>query len=165
LLTEDTSSITYPHAILGTVFLVIQKKSQSSDADLPSYIETLVPMLLNRIVVPATIPSPKTKVLCSREVIHVVGLIVNVIVRVADVAAQNAFYKELFKLFVSGEPSTLISSNQEEVQAKFRPLASEVEDSRADTVQIFVSAIAAARKEVRSPLFLLMIGRFSSCRY
>jgi hypothetical protein len=78
----------------------------------------------------------------------VVALIFNALVRVADVPAQNAIYRELFKLFVSGEPSTLISSNQEEVQANFRPLSPDADDVQAETVQIFVSAIAAARKEV-----------------
>ena len=142
------SSITYPHAILGTIFLVIQKKAQSSDVDLPSYMETLVPTLLHRVIVPAAITGHGTRILCSREVVHVVALIINAVVRVADVAAQNEFYKELFKLFVSCEPSKLVSSNQELVVANFRPFSPDAIEAQAETVQIFVSAIVAARKEV-----------------
>lgn len=145
------SSITYPHAILGTIFLVVQKKAQSSDVDLPSYMETLVPTLLCRVIVASTITDPRTRILCSREVVHVVALIINAVVRVAAVPAQNEFYKELFKLFVSYEPSKLVSSNQELLIANFRPFSPDTIDEQAETVQLFVSAIAAARKEVISP--------------
>jgi RNAPII transcription regulator C-terminal len=143
-----TSTITYPHAIIGTIYLVLQKKSLKSDIDLPSYMETLLPTLLNKIIVPATITGPHTPVLCSREILHVVSLIVNTVVRTGEVTSQTAFFRELFKLFVSSEGSTLISSNQGLVAAKFRPLASDADDIQAATVEIFVAAIAGARKEV-----------------
>jgi DNA repair/transcription protein MET18/MMS19 len=149
-LTIATSTITYPHAIIGTIYLVLQKKSLRSDVDLPSYMETLLPTLLNKIIVPATINGPHTRVLCSREILHVVSLIVNTVVRTCDVTSQTAFYRELFKLFVSSETSTLISSNQELVAARFRPLAPDADDVQAATVEIFVAAIAGARKEVPS---------------
>jgi DNA repair/transcription protein MET18/MMS19 len=142
-----TSTVTYPHAIIGTIYLVLQKKSLRSDVDLPSYMETLLPTLLNKIV-PATITGPHTRILCSREILHVVSLIVNTVVRTGDVSSQTAFYRELFKLFVSSEVSTLISSNQDLVAAKFRPLAPDADDVQAATVEIFVAAIAGARKEV-----------------
>jgi hypothetical protein len=127
--------------------------------------ETFVPTLLNRIILPATITGPQTRILCSREVIHVVALIINAVVRVTDVSAQNEFYKELFKLFVSCEPSKLVSSNQELFATNFRPLDPDPMEAQAETVQIFVSAIAAARKEVtlstsssdNRPYFLLQI--------
>lgn len=149
----STTSVTYPHAILGTIYLVVQEKSKSNDPDLPSYIDTLIPTLLNKIIIPATIPGPKTRILCSPEVMHVVSLITNTIVRSADVSAQNAFYTELFKLFLTGEPTSLISSNQEAVRKAFRPLDSDTEGSQVETVQIFVAAVAAARKVVYIQLF------------
>jgi hypothetical protein len=120
-------------------------------------------MLLNKIVVPATIPSPKTKILCSREVLHVVALIVNAIVREADLREQNLFYRELFKLFVTGESSTLVSSHQEEVATQFRPLLPEAEIQQAETVQVFVFAVAAMRKHVLLPRVRLITLGYSSC--
>jgi len=81
----------------------------------------------------------------------VVALIVNAVVRVADASAQNEFYKELFKLFVSCEPSKLATSNQELIVANFRPLSPDAIEVQAEIVQIFVSALAAARKEVILP--------------
>jgi len=146
-----TSTIMYPHAIIGTIYLVLQEKSLRSDVDLPSYMETLLPTLLNKIIVPATIDGPRTRILCSREIIHVVSLIVNTIVRAGDVTSQAAFYRELFKLFVSCEVSALISSNQDIVAANFRPLAPDADDEQAGTVEVFVAAVAGARKEVRRP--------------
>jgi len=112
-------------------------------------------MLLNKIVIPATIPGPKTKILCSREVLHVVALIVNAIVREADVKEQNIFYSELFKLFVTGEKSTLVSSHQEQVAIQFRPLLPEAEIQQAETVQVFVFAVAAMRKHVSVPVLFI----------
>lgn len=130
----------------------------TKDADLPSYIDNLVPMLLNKIVVPATIPGPKTKILCSREVLHVVALIINAIVREADVRQQNVFYRELFKLFVTGEPSTLVSSHVEEVAKQFQPLLPEAEVEQAETVQVFVFAVAAMRRHVlASPTYCIVL--------
>jgi hypothetical protein len=140
----DSSSITYPHAILGTIFLVIQKKSQTHDVDLPSYIDSLVPTLLNKIIIAATIQGPRSTVLCSPEVIHVVALIVNAVVRETDVAVQNTFYRELFKLFITHESSELISN--QEITQHFRPF--EHDTLQAQTGQIFASAVGAARKEV-----------------
>jgi DNA repair/transcription protein MET18/MMS19 len=161
-----TDSITYPHAILGTIFLVIKKKSQSQDRDLPSYIETLVATLLNKIIVPAVIPGPRTSILCNHEIIHVVGLIVNIVVRPADAPSQSSFFVELFKLFVNGEPSLLIiSSTRDEIAGKFRPFDTEGEGPQAETVGIFVSAIAAARKEVPPPYIQLTLGCPSSDGY
>lgn len=72
--------------------------------------------------------------------------------RSADVSLQNAFYTELFKLFLSGEPTSLISSNQEAVMKAFRPLDPDNEGSQVQTVQIFVAAVAAARREVLAKL-------------
>ena len=108
-------------------------------------------MLLNKIVISAVIPSHRTRILSNQEITLVVGLIVNAIVKAADVTAQNKLYKELFRLFVSGEPSILISSHQEQIQMNFRPLSPETEEAQADTVRIFVSAVAAARKQVTPP--------------
>jgi hypothetical protein len=95
----------------------------------------------------------------------VVALIINTVVRVADVSAQNEFYKELFKLFVSCEPSKLVSSNQELLVANFRPLSPDANEAQAETVQIFVSAIAAARKEVIPPKIPLTLDYASCCGY
>lgn len=110
-------------------------------------------MLLNKVIVPAAIPGSKTEILCSPEVVHVVALIINTVVRTADVPAQNQFYKELFKLFVTNEASALISNHREEVQANFRPLAPDAKVAQAETVQIFASSVAAARKEVCRPIY------------
>jgi hypothetical protein len=150
-----TSSITYPHAIIATIFLVIQKKSLSHDTDLPSYVDSLVPTLLNKVIVPASIHGPKTSILCSPEILNVVALIVNAVVREADVSKQNAFYIELFKLFLSSESSNLTSSNQETAIKHFHPLDPDAEGTQAQTVPIFVSAVAAAQKEVCSALTVL----------
>jgi DNA repair/transcription protein MET18/MMS19 len=160
-----TSSITYPHAIIATIFLVIQKKSLSHDSDLPSYVDSLVPTLLNKVVVPAAIPGPKTGILCSPEILNVVALIVNAVVREADVSKQNTFYIELFKLFLTSESSNLTSSNQGTVVKHFHPLDPDAEGAQAQTVPIFVSAVAAARKEVHSSLTVLTIGFSPSARY
>ena len=135
---------------MGTIYLVLQKKSAINDPDLPSYIDTLIPTLLSKLIIPATIPGPQTRVLSSPEVVHVVSLIINVIVRSADVSAQNSFYAELFKLFLTGERTSLISSNQEAVMTAFRPLEASTQGSQVETVLIFVAAVAAARKEVRT---------------
>jgi len=140
--------VSYPHAILGTIFFVVQKKSQSHNSDLPSYIETLVPTLFNKIVVPAAIPGPKTQFLCSREVVHVVAMIINAVVRAADVLAQSSFYNQLFDLYFNNRPSTLISSNNVEVQDNFQPFLPDTDDAQAETVQLFVWAVAAARGDV-----------------
>lgn len=83
------------------------------------------------------------------------ALIINAIVREADVQAQNVFYRELFKLFVTGEPSILISSHREEVATRFRPLLPEAELEQAETVQVFVFAVAAMRKHVLSFTFFV----------
>ena len=115
-------------------------------------------MLFDKIVVPAAIPGPKTKVLCSREVLHVVALIINAIVREANVREQNVFYRELFKLFVTGEPSTLISSHKEEVATRFRPLGPDPEIEQAETVQVFVFAVAAMRQQVYNSSALVTLG-------
>ena len=104
-------------------------------------------MLLNKIVVPATVPGPKTEILCSREVLHVVALIINAIVREADLREQNLFYRELLKLFVTGESSRLVSSHQEQVAT----LLLEAEIQQTETVQVFVFAVAAMRKHVLLP--------------
>lgn len=119
-------------------------------------------MLLNKIIVPAAIPGPKTSILCSPEIVRVAALIINVVIREADASKQNAFYAEFFKLFLTGESSKLISSNQEAVEKQFRPLDPDTEGAQAQTVDIFVTAVAAARKEVLSRVTRLMIG-YSSC--
>ena len=152
LIPDSTSSISYPHAILGTIFLILRNKAESEDADLPSYVDTLIPTLLSKVIIPAAIPGPRTRVLCSPEVVHVVSLIINVIVRTADIQIQNSFYQELFNLYVSSEPSSLISSNHEEIAQRFRPFSPDAEDAQAETVEIFVAAVAAARSQAGFPM-------------
>jgi DNA repair/transcription protein MET18/MMS19 len=148
---SNSTSIDYPHAILGTIFLVVTKKFQIQDPDLPSLIETLIPVLLSKVILPATIPGPRTGILCSREIVHVVGLIVNVVLRDVDSFGQNPFYDDLFKLFVTGERSSLLSTSQDEISEKFRPFSPDAPSEQAEMIQIFVSALAAARKEVHLP--------------
>lgn len=108
-----------------------------------------MPTLLNKVIIPAVIPGPRTRILCCREIVHVVGLIINIIVRSADVPTQSSFLTELYKLFVNGQPSSLIApSSREEVAGKFLPFYIEAEGPQAETVGMFVAAIAGARKEV-----------------
>jgi hypothetical protein len=149
---DSTSSITYPHAIIATIYLVVREKSQAHHADIPSYIDTLIPRLLTRIITPAAIPGPTTKVLCSREIVHVVALIINAILREADIPKQNSFYTELFKVFLTGEQSSLIISNQEVISKNFHPLDPDVDSPQAEMTQVFVMAVAAARKEAALPV-------------
>lgn len=148
LILATTSSITYPHAIIATIYLVIREKSQSHHADLSSYLDTLIPLLLTKVITPAAIQGPKTQILCSREIVHVVALILNAILREADVQKQTIFFSELFKLFLTGESSSLVTFNQEQVSQKFRPLDPDAEAPQAEMVEIFVAAVSAARKEV-----------------
>jgi RNAPII transcription regulator C-terminal len=80
----------------------------------------------------------------------VVALIINTIVREASVQQQSALFEDLFKVYLTGEPSRT-ASNQELVQLNFRPIDIDAKSPQAETIPAFVAAVAAARKEVLPP--------------
>ncbi|BFZ62177.1 hypothetical protein YB2330_003259 [Saitoella coloradoensis] len=150
IIRSGTSSVVYPQIVLSTILLVLRKKSTEGAADLPAYFDRLVPTLLTKTLVPfVQSGSEQLPMMCRPEVLKVSSQIINTVFRSLDAQKQERIAKELFAIFVDGQPSQLIISDNQVVAEKFPKLH---EPGQANTIILFTAAVSSLRKEVKLPV-------------
>ncbi|GAO51729.1 ARM repeat-containing protein [Saitoella complicata NRRL Y-17804] len=150
IIKNGTSSVVYPQIVLSTILLVLRKKSTEGAADLPTYFDRLVPTLLTKTLVPfVQSGNEQLPMMCRPEILKVSSQIINIVFRSLNTQKQESVVKELFAIFVDGQQSQLIASDNQVVAEKFPKLH---EPGQANTIILFTAAISSLRKEVKLPV-------------
>ncbi|KAK9472128.1 Dos2-interacting transcription regulator of RNA-Pol-II-domain-containing protein [Dipodascopsis tothii] len=148
VLGSPASDEAYAQSILAAILLVVQRKSKNGDADLPYFLIRLVPKLFS-VDMAAITENPTTAI--DAKLADVSARIVLAIVRSASVEDQQKFADELFKLYITGEPSGLIDEiHRSKVAGVQAPLADG--SSVSAHYSMFTAAVAGLRREVALPV-------------
>jgi len=137
----------YPHAILSTILFVLQKKLEKGETDIPSYYKRIVLNVMTQTISPL-IDNSGGSALSHFAVLEITGSLTNLIVRYMSVEEQKDVMQQFFNLFVLGQPSSLITSDNEKVAQGFSPLTTSSSPSQGATLTIFAHVLAASRREV-----------------
>ncbi|EWC45959.1 hypothetical protein DRE_04752 [Drechslerella stenobrocha 248] len=146
---RNKSGPRYPFALVSSILYVLRTKNDLGK-DISTHYERIVPELLTRTITPLSDGSGGDA-LSHEAVLEVTGNIVNLILRVMGAERQAEVLKELFKLFVTREPSAMITVDKELIAQRFNPLEQGTSPQQACTIIIFTSAVAAMRGEVPLP--------------
>ncbi|RPA86211.1 ARM repeat-containing protein [Ascobolus immersus RN42] len=139
----------YVQAILATILVVLEKKVAREDVDVPNYYGRLATSILTRtfIVLLSSEAASCFRVMHSNSVLSVTARILNILIRSLSSEEQSLALKELWKLFVSGEPSQVRSA----VAGGFRPFQGESASELDSSIIIFAAIFAGLRREVEIP--------------
>ncbi|KAJ6257724.1 hypothetical protein Dda_7512 [Drechslerella dactyloides] len=139
----------YPFALVSSILFVLRRKNELGK-DVSTHYARIVPELMTRTILPLCNASGGNA-LSHEAVLEVTGNIISLILRVMDAERQRVVVKELFKLFVTREPSAIITADKALVAERFNPLDHGSSPQQASTLILFTSAVAALRCEVQLP--------------
>ncbi|KAK9371155.1 Dos2-interacting transcription regulator of RNA-Pol-II-domain-containing protein [Lipomyces kononenkoae] len=151
LVAKEGQNVVYAQSILTAILLVIQRKLTESDWDFKSFFTTLTPKLI-AMTFTASVDrdQPQSRIMCHSSVVAVTAKIVNLLVRSASVEDQSEFAEQICKLYITNEPSVLISeSDRARIVSARKPLDKEFLSD--GLVEIFTAAIAGLRIETAFP--------------
>ncbi|KAG8691244.1 hypothetical protein FRC11_005626 [Ceratobasidium sp. 423] len=89
----------YAHALLQTLSNVLARKSDAGHADVPKYLDRLLPALLAAVVKAAVSPTPEKEVATHVKILPTIAPIFTMVVRAASGPKQAGFIDSMTKLF------------------------------------------------------------------
>lgn len=171
LTNADNAGEQYVQAILATILVVLEKKVARGDVDVSEYYGRLATSILTRtfIVILSSETASAFRVMHTNSVLSVTARILNILMRSLSSEEQSAAIQELWKLFVSGEPSQIIDIEVDKtlnmvlkdsdptvdnttvrqlVASGFQPFKSEDVSELDNSILIFAAAFSGLRLEV-----------------
>lgn len=140
----------YAHALLMTLSKVLAHKVEAGHADVPKYLERLLPTLLAVMVKASIAATPEQEVATHPKVLPTAAAIFSMIVRSAPAAKQAIFSNSVSKLFYEGRASELLVSRLP-AQSSFRPFDKGAPSEQRNLVSLLTASIAPLRPEATLP--------------
>ncbi|KAF9936405.1 hypothetical protein BGZ67_002401 [Mortierella alpina] len=148
----NSSSATYPIALLTTLLVLVRSKAERKHSDLPQYLDSLVPRLIGMCIYPTVSSDDADNVMKNSEILNVVAGITRVIMTHVDASAQNEFIKAIFGIFVSDNLSILPAYRKDAQQVPFTPLRHDARASQQNTSVLFATVIDGCRQQTTMPV-------------
>ncbi|KAF9960367.1 hypothetical protein BGZ72_007172 [Mortierella alpina] len=148
----NSSSATYPIALLTTLLVLVRSKAERKHSDLPQYLDSLVPRLVGMCIYPTVSSDDADNVMKNPEILNVVAGITRVIMTHVDASAQNEFIKAIFSIFVSDNLSILPTYRKDAQQVPFTPLRHDARVSQQNTSVLFATVIDGCRQQTLLPV-------------
>ncbi|KAJ8098350.1 Dos2-interacting transcription regulator of RNA-Pol-II-domain-containing protein [Lipomyces tetrasporus] len=151
LIAKDGQDVAYAQSILTTILLVIQRKTADKEWDMKFFFLSLTPKLIS-MTFTASVDrdQPQSRIIAHSSIVAVTSAIVNLLVRSVSEEDQIEFAKQICKIYITNEPSTLIQeSDRSRIASATQPL-----DKGFGTeglVEIFTAAVAGLRRETAFP--------------
>ncbi|CAE6521545.1 unnamed protein product [Rhizoctonia solani] len=121
----------YAHALLQTLSNVLVRKSDAGHADVPKYLDRLLPALLIAVIKATISPTPGEEVATHPKILPTIATIFTMVVRLALAPKQASFIHSMSKLFY-------------ETREKASP-------EQRNTVHLFAASIIPLRPETPLP--------------
>ncbi|CAE6417929.1 unnamed protein product [Rhizoctonia solani] len=140
----------YACALLQTISNVLVRKSDAGHADIPKYLDRLLPTLLAVVVKAATSSTSTNQVATHPNIMPVVASIFHMVVRSAPVPKQAGFVDSLSKLFYEARVEGVLMSKLP-AQCGFHPFDEKASSEQRNVVVLLMASIVPLRPETTLP--------------
>ncbi|CAE7224793.1 unnamed protein product [Rhizoctonia solani] len=148
--TDRESAAAYANALLQTLSNVLARKSDAEHADVPKYLDRLLPVLLS-VAIKATVSStPEEEVATHPKISPVIAAIFTMVVRSASASKQADFIDSLSKLFYEARIGGVLVSRLP-TQCDFHPFDEKASFEQRNAVTLFTASIIPLRLEASLP--------------
>ncbi|KAG8771304.1 hypothetical protein FRC12_003699 [Ceratobasidium sp. 428] len=108
--TDRESEAAYALALLNTLSNVLLRKVELGHADIPKYLDRLLPSLFKVTIKAATAADPTNEVATHPNLLPVIATIITLVVRPSPAAKQATFAAAILELFYNGQAEALVGS-------------------------------------------------------
>ncbi|KAL5536863.1 hypothetical protein ACEPAF_686 [Sanghuangporus sanghuang] len=142
----------YAHGILKTLGSVIELKVNANHADVPKYIDRLVPRLYNLLIYLSLADKSASSSDLYSKLLEISGQIITLVVRTVPPDRQKKLALDLYSAYFDGNVASLCSLHQlfPVDYSVFRPFKSE-STSEKNTVVLLSAAFVAFHRDVLLP--------------
>ncbi|KAJ1306672.1 hypothetical protein OPQ81_007667 [Rhizoctonia solani] len=140
----------YAHALLHTLSNVLSRKSEAGHADVPKYLDRLLPVLLALAIKAAVSSTPEREVATHPKILPTIGTICTMVVRSAPAPKQANFINSMSKLFYEARVEGALISRLP-MPCDFHPFDEKVPPEQKNAVCLFTASIIPLRPEAPSP--------------
>ncbi|CAE6466774.1 unnamed protein product [Rhizoctonia solani] len=144
----------YAHALLQTLSNVLVRKSDAGHADVPKYLDRLLPALLAAVIKATLSPMPREEVATHPKILPTIATIFTMVVRLALTPKQANFIDSMSKLFYQARVEGVLVSRLP-AQCNFHPFdasfSEKASPEQRNTVHLFAASIIPLRPETPLP--------------
>ncbi|PBK72546.1 ARM repeat-containing protein [Armillaria solidipes] len=143
----------YAHAILKSIAQTMSSKVDEKHADVPKYIDRLVPRLFNLFIYSALTSDGGYVIATDPRLILVAEDIISLVTQCLTVERHQMFMVALFSAFLSGNVAGICEGQPKlPAGAALHPFQDSASTSLKNLILLFAAAIIAAPKEVSVPV-------------
>ncbi|KAI5995445.1 ARM repeat-containing protein [Pisolithus albus] len=138
----------YAHAILTALGNTLSAKVSKSrpDADVPKYINTLLPRLF-RLCLEAAI-AKEQRLFADMRLLRAVARIIKLIVEASPTASQNKFFDDLVSAYLDGQVKSIVGGDLSFSSEEFSPMNAGISTRQRNTVVLYAAAHVPMRRDV-----------------
>ncbi|QRV73960.1 MMS19 nucleotide excision repair protein [Ceratobasidium sp. AG-Ba] len=148
--TDRESEAAYALALLNTISNVLSRKVEAGHADVPKYIDRLLPALFRLAIKAATATDPGGEVATHPRLIPTISTIVILVVRSSPATKQAEFAMAVSNLFYRGQvndlPGPRIALGQQ-----FQPFNENASPPQRNLVSLFTASLLPLHLEAKLP--------------
>ncbi|CAE6485127.1 unnamed protein product [Rhizoctonia solani] len=150
----------YAHALLQTLSNVLARKSDAGHADVPKYLDRLLPTLLAVAIKAAISSTPGEEVATHPKILPAIATIFTMVVRSAPAPKQASFIGSMSKLFYEARIEGAFISRLP-AKCDFHPFNEKASSEQRNAVHLFTASIIPLRPEATLP-FEDLSGKLSA---
>lgn len=145
---EMEPAAAYAHAILTALGNTLSAKVSKSrpDADVPKYINTLLPRLF-RLCLEAAV-SKEQRVFADMRLLRVVARIIRLVVGASPTASQSKFFSDLVSAYLDGKVESIAGGDLTFSSEEFSPMNAGTSTRQRNTVVLYAAAHVPMRRDV-----------------
>ncbi|CAG8627666.1 4011_t:CDS:10 [Funneliformis caledonium] len=158
---SSIAEIEYSESLLHSLHTLLLKKTSLNHSDISRYVNSLVPQLLTKSIMPslhgkAEVNNLMKSVFYEEKIIKVVAGIISVITRNLNVSEQSMFISHIIEIFTKGNLNSRYLEfpdlDKTSLDTTFNPLSIESDFKQQNLTLLFTAAVGFCRKEVSFPL-------------
>ncbi|KAI6113119.1 ARM repeat-containing protein [Pisolithus sp. B1] len=145
---EMEPAAAYAHAILTALGNTLSAKVSKSrpDADVPKYINTLLPHLF-RLCLEAAVTKDQ-RVFADMRLLRVVARIIRLVVEASPTASHNKFFSDLVSAYLDGQVKSITGGDFTFSSEEFNPMNAGTSTRQRNTVVLYTAAHVPMRRDV-----------------
>ncbi|KAI8997791.1 Dos2-interacting transcription regulator of RNA-Pol-II-domain-containing protein [Pilobolus umbonatus] len=138
----------YAREVISTLLDIIKTRQDQGCNDIGESVHTIIPRILNLIIVKSLIKDTENTILLSTDTLHILYQIVSIIFRHMYKEEQEVYIQEIFRLFSEGDLSIIHASQNMD----FHPLTADISQNQVACTQLFSTFVCALKKGVSLPV-------------
>lgn len=145
---EMEPAAAYAHAILTALANTLSAKVSKSrpDADVPKYINTLLPHLF-RLCLEAAVANDE-RVFADIRLLRVVARIIRLVIEASPTASQNKFFSGLDSAYLGGQVKSITGGEFAFLSEEFKPMDAGASTRQRNTVLLYAAAHVPMKRDV-----------------